>query len=160
MNTKPTTISTLRRMSLRFQKMWQKETKNRLVSCFCRIQEIWAYFVGYYQWVPFILALQALCFFLPVVLWRAIYNSVGFRVRAICETCSIRANMDPSDRSKNVEIVARFLASDHQLAETLGGRVKHALQGRIVLFTYLASFRNSLILVNALFLVGEVHLRF
>ncbi|KAI6183066.1 Innexin family-containing protein [Aphelenchoides bicaudatus] len=94
--------------------------------------------IGYYQWVPFILALQALLFFLPVVLWRAIYNSVGFRVRAICETCSIRANMDPSDRSKNVEIVARFLANDHQLAETLGGRIKHALKGRIVLFTYLA----------------------
>ncbi|KAI6241288.1 Innexin [Aphelenchoides fujianensis] len=93
--------------------------------------------IGYYQWVPFILALQAFCFFLPVVLWRGIYNMVGFRVKAICETCNIRANMDPGDRSKNVEIVARFLSSDHQLADSLGGRFRQYLQGRVVLYTYL-----------------------
>lgn len=49
--------------------------------------------------------------------------------------------MDPSDRSKNVAIVARFLANDHQLADSLGGRLKQALQGRIVLFTYLVSLK-------------------
>jgi hypothetical protein len=51
--------------------------------------------------------------------------------------------MDPSDRSKNIEIVARFLASDHQLAETLGGRIRHALRGRIVLFTYLVGLKKQ-----------------
>ncbi|KAI6207728.1 Innexin [Aphelenchoides besseyi] len=105
--------------------------------------------IGYYQWVPFILAIQAMCFFLPVVLWRAIYNSVGFRVKAICETCNIRANMDPADRSRNVEIVARFLASDHQLADSLAGRFRQFFQGRIVLYTYL--FIKVIYAWNALF---------
>ncbi|CAD5207141.1 unnamed protein product [Bursaphelenchus okinawaensis] len=93
--------------------------------------------IGYYQWVHFILAIQAFCFYLPVQLWRTIYNTIGFRVRAICETCNIRANMDPSDRSKNIETVARFLASDHELASTLGGRIRQHLEGRVVLSTYL-----------------------
>lgn len=95
--------------------------------------------LGYYQWVHFVLALQAFCFYLPVLLWRSIYNVLGFRVRAICETCNIKANMDPSGRSKNVETVARFLANDHELAANLGGRIRQKLQGRVLLFSYVVS---------------------
>ncbi|KJH50604.1 innexin-3 domain protein [Dictyocaulus viviparus] len=65
--------------------------------------------IGYYQWVPFILAAQAVLFYLPVVLWRSIYESSGFKVRAICETCSLHANMDDVTRQKNMKTIAAFL---------------------------------------------------
>lgn len=85
------------------------------------------------------LALQALLFYLPVVLWRTIYNTTGFKVRAICETCSIKANMEPEDRAKNMETIARFLVFDHDITASLGGRIKSQIEGRIVLFAYLVN---------------------
>ncbi|KAH7722327.1 INX-12 protein [Aphelenchoides avenae] len=105
--------------------------------------------LGYYQWVPFVLALQALLFYLPVVLWRTIYNSTGFKVRAICETCSIKANMEPEDRAKNMEIVARFLVFDHDITASLGGSIKSKIEGKIVLFAYLLV--KALYTLNAVF---------
>uniref|UniRef100_A0A7E4UNG9 Innexin n=1 Tax=Panagrellus redivivus TaxID=6233 RepID=A0A7E4UNG9_PANRE len=93
--------------------------------------------IGYYQWVPFVLALQALLFYLPVVLWRSVYNAVGFKVRAICETCSIKSNMDPADRAKNISVVARFLIFDHDVTATLGSKIKAKLEGQLVVTTYL-----------------------
>uniref|UniRef100_A0A183C705 Innexin n=1 Tax=Globodera pallida TaxID=36090 RepID=A0A183C705_GLOPA len=104
--------------------------------------------IGYYQWVPFILALQALMFFLPVVVWRSIYSSTGVKVRAICETCSIKSNMEPEERSKNMEVVARFLIFDHDVTKNIGGRVKSMLDGRTVMLTYI--FVKLLYALNAL----------
>jgi hypothetical protein len=54
--------------------------------------------------VPFILALQAFMFFLPVVIWRSVYSSTGMKVRAICETCNIKSNMETEARGKNMEV--------------------------------------------------------
>jgi hypothetical protein len=104
--------------------------------------------IGYYQWVPFVLAFQALLFYLPVVLWRSVYNSVGFKVKAICETCSIKANMDSTDRQKNIATVARFLIFDHDVTASLGSRIKSKIEGQIVVTTYL--FVKALFALNAL----------
>ncbi|VDO60795.1 unnamed protein product [Heligmosomoides polygyrus] len=65
--------------------------------------------LGYYQWVPFILAAQAILFYLPVVIWRSVYESSGFKVKAICDTCSMHANMDEGTRQKNMKTIAAFL---------------------------------------------------
>jgi len=105
--------------------------------------------IGYYQWVPFILALQALMFYLPVVLWRSVYNSVGFKVRSICETCSIKSNMDAGSRAKNISIVARFLIYDHDVTSTLGSQIKAKLEGQLVVTTYI--FVKAIYALNALF---------
>lgn len=103
--------------------------------------------IGYYQWVPFLLAGQALMFYLPVVLWRTIAS--GFRVKTICETCSAKANMEAEGRGKNMDIIARFLVHDHEIIENLGGPIKRALEGRIVVFAYL--FVKILYAANSLF---------
>ena len=89
--------------------------------------------------MPFVLALQALLFYLPVVLWRSVYNSVGFKVRSICETCSIKSNMDAGNRAKNISIVARFLIYDHDVTSTLGSQIKAKLEGQLVVTTYIVS---------------------
>ncbi|KAE9554401.1 hypothetical protein FO519_002393 [Halicephalobus sp. NKZ332] len=105
--------------------------------------------LGYYQWVPFILALQALLFYLPVVLWRSVYNSVGFKVKSICETCSVKSNMDAGDRAKNIAVVARFLIYDHDVTSTLGSQIKAKLEGQLVVTTYI--FVKTIYALNALF---------
>lgn len=42
-----------------------------------------------------------------------------------------------------MEVIARFLLYDHDITESLGGRVKQALEGRIVLFTYIVRFYEN-----------------
>lgn len=93
--------------------------------------------IGYYQWVPFILALQAVLFYLPVVIWRSVYSSTGVKVHVICDTCSIKSNMAPADRSKNMEKIASFLAYERDINDMLGGRVSHAASGRFLIASYL-----------------------
>lgn len=39
-----------------------------------------------------------------------------------------------------MEVIARFLIFDHDVTESLSGRIKQALEGRIVLFTYIVCF--------------------
>uniref|UniRef100_A0A915DEH4 Innexin n=1 Tax=Ditylenchus dipsaci TaxID=166011 RepID=A0A915DEH4_9BILA len=61
----------------------------------------------------------------------------------------IKANMEPEERGKNMEVVARFLIYDHDVTKSLGGRFKQALEGRIVLFTYIGV--KLIYTLNALF---------
>lgn len=36
-----------------------------------------------------------------------------------------------------MEIIARFLIYDHDISESLGGQIKQAFEGRIILLTYI-----------------------
>ena len=40
----------------------------------------------YYQWVPLILMVQALLFYLPVIIWRSMNSSTGIDLNDIVET--------------------------------------------------------------------------
>ncbi|VDN92464.1 unnamed protein product, partial [Brugia pahangi] len=94
--------------------------------------------IGYYQWVPFILAFQAFLFYLPVIMWRTIYATVGIKVGVICDTCSIRSNMIAKDRLRNLEKVASFLAYERDIHSSLNGRIRHHLSsGRFLISAYL-----------------------
>uniref|UniRef100_A0A0K0CV47 Innexin n=1 Tax=Angiostrongylus cantonensis TaxID=6313 RepID=A0A0K0CV47_ANGCA len=95
--------------------------------------------IGYYQWVPFILAAQAILFYLPVVLWRALYESSGFKVRAICDTCSMHANMDEISRNKNMRTIAAFLVEEQSLATVKAGKVRRITSGSYITMVYLVS---------------------
>ncbi|MCP9260105.1 Innexin [Dirofilaria immitis] len=108
-----------------------------------------AYYRGYYQWVPFVFALQAILFYLPVILWRTLYSIVDIKVGTICDTCSIRSNMAARDRLKNMEKVASFLAYERDIHSSLDGRMhRHLSSGRFLITAYL--FTKFLFALNAL----------
>uniref|UniRef100_A0A0N5AAY5 Innexin n=1 Tax=Syphacia muris TaxID=451379 RepID=A0A0N5AAY5_9BILA len=95
--------------------------------------------IGYYQWVPFILALQAILFYLPVVLWRTFYNCNGVKVQVICDTCNIKSNMASSDRVKNMDKIAGFLAHNQTIQNNFGnGNIHHLTSGKLLIIGYLA----------------------
>nr|AVV64021.1 innexin [Anisakis simplex] len=94
--------------------------------------------IGYYQWVPFVLALQAILFYLPVVIWRSLYASTDIKVEAICETCNIKSNMASDDRSKNMQKIASFLSYERNIHAGFVGHKRFASSGRSLITSYLA----------------------
>ncbi|PIO56785.1 innexin-3 domain protein [Teladorsagia circumcincta] len=105
--------------------------------------------IGYYQWVPFILAAQAILFYLPVVIWRSVYESSGFKVKAICDTCSMHANMDEGTRQKNMKTIAAFLVQEHSVALVKAGKARRLTSGSYITIVYVIV--KFLYALNAIF---------
>jgi len=103
--------------------------------------------IGYYQWVPVVLLLQALLFVLPIVFWRSMYEGVCIKVQAICSTAAVADNMVQATRSKNMALVGRFLTA-RVWSTVEGGWLHEQLKGRYVLALYLLT--KLLFVVNSL----------
>ncbi|VDO97917.1 unnamed protein product [Soboliphyme baturini] len=102
--------------------------------------------IGYYQWVPFVLALMAICFYAPVVLWRSLNGYSGIGVKAICGMAQLMNNMQPDQRQKSIKSIVRFLDHSVLLSETLHD--SRVFSGRYVVLLYL--------LVKLIYLVNSI----
>ena len=88
--------------------------------------------LSYYQWVPFILALQALLCYTPSILWRVLSKRSGLNLPALIEAASTGQRTPYADiRGKTIQYIVyqmdRYVA--HQaLPPPVGkiARVKHA----------------------------------
>ncbi|KFD66785.1 hypothetical protein M514_02287 [Trichuris suis] len=119
--------------------------------------------IGYYQWVPFILALVAICFFIPTAIWRAlnkhsaaILRVPGISVKTICDMTSIVHHVEPTSRRKNVDKMVRLLDHSVVLSENLYGNI--FMTGHYISGLYLIT--KGLFLINAIvqFLLLQVFL--
>jgi len=74
--------------------------------------------LSYYQWVPFMLALQALMFYAPHVFWRMLNWLSGVQVRAVITMAATTTTIDPRDEKmlKTVKMVAHHLKSGLELS--------------------------------------------
>ncbi|CAK5086735.1 unnamed protein product [Meloidogyne enterolobii] len=66
--------------------------------------------LSYYQWVPFFLLLQAACFRLPSILWKAASLSSGVRVHDIVVKALDSQNMEDECRHRTIIMLANHLA--------------------------------------------------
>ncbi|KAK0425045.1 hypothetical protein QR680_009002 [Steinernema hermaphroditum] len=75
--------------------------------------------IGYYQWVPFILGLQGILFFLPSLIWRLLNWQSGIAVKGIVQMCQDVGNMQYEKRSSSVAVVASHLIESLKIQRTL-----------------------------------------
>jgi len=73
----------------------------------------WAYVdlhrrITYYQWVPFILGLQCIMFYVPRVIWQVIcYNKIGTNLENIVTDANAASNDPPDMRTEKVDLITR-----------------------------------------------------
>ncbi|KAL7073571.1 hypothetical protein ACQ4LE_007084 [Meloidogyne hapla] len=65
--------------------------------------------IGYYQWVPFVLGLQGMLFYLPSLVWRIFNWQSGVAVKGIIQMCEDVGNMQVDKRKGSVEIAATHI---------------------------------------------------
>ena len=73
---------------------------------------------GYYQWVPIVLALQAVMFYIPNWIWKTLHQQSGVDLRtAIADAAKLRA-MKAADRKDEVEKLASYISETLEINES------------------------------------------
>ncbi|KAL3999078.1 Innexin family protein [Acanthocheilonema viteae] len=65
--------------------------------------------IGYYQWVPFILGLQGILFYLPCLIWRLLNWQSGIALKGIVLMSQDVNNMQSDKRKDSVTVVATHI---------------------------------------------------
>ncbi|KAF7259619.1 hypothetical protein EG68_02577, partial [Paragonimus skrjabini miyazakii] len=65
--------------------------------------------IGYYQWAPIVMAIQAMAFYLPCLIWRLFMAHSGFNVRRILQMACDSNVLLPEHTMKNVRFIARYM---------------------------------------------------
>lgn len=65
--------------------------------------------IGYYQWIPFGLAISALMFHMPASVWRMLSNQSGLNIGLVLQTACQEQNIDPTVRDNTVDILSRHI---------------------------------------------------
>lgn len=63
----------------------------------------------YYQWIPFILLMQAVCFMFPHFVWHTMSKSAGVDVTSLAENALRLDDFDTENRSKTVNQISRHI---------------------------------------------------
>lgn len=72
-------------------------------------QELPRPYIGYYQWVPIVLLLQALMFYVPTIFWRLFSGSTGIDVHSMVKAMSGAKNLDPDKRAPIMKYLVRHI---------------------------------------------------
>ena len=87
--------------------------------------------IGYYQWVPFMLAIMALLFYLPSLIWRLMHWSAGVNVQSLVTKACDASSVDPSARNDTITMLARYIEDSLMVIDesksNFSMRVKRAL---------------------------------
>uniref|UniRef100_A0A1I8AUK9 Innexin n=1 Tax=Steinernema glaseri TaxID=37863 RepID=A0A1I8AUK9_9BILA len=82
--------------------------------------------IGYYQWVPFVLALAALMFYMPATVWRTMAAQSGLNVSLVLQLACQDQNLDPIIRDRNVDVIVRHVDDALKYQRDFGTKTKHS----------------------------------
>ncbi|KHJ93747.1 Innexin [Oesophagostomum dentatum] len=74
--------------------------------------------IGYYQWVPFVLAVAALMFHIPSSVWRMLSSQSGLNAALVLQLACQEQNVDPLVRNRTIDVLARHIG--HKLTSEGG----------------------------------------
>lgn len=63
--------------------------------------------VGYYQWIPLVLLLQTLCFYIPSIIWSTHNTAVGIDINRMVLLVSGVEHINPDIRDKTIKFICR-----------------------------------------------------
>ena len=95
--------------------------------------------IGYYQWVPLILLVQAVLFYLPAMVWRFLSNKGGIDIQNIIDAAMTLQHSAYTDRRNPnltymVQHMDRYLTSSKGLKDTWYARCKNCSARNLFLF--------------------------
>ena len=65
--------------------------------------------ISYYQWVPFILLLQALMFYSPSIIWHSFSTKTGFDIGTLVKSVNNMEHLNPEVREKTLRYLAKHM---------------------------------------------------
>lgn len=66
----------------------------------------------YYQWAPFIMAIEAAFFYLPVIFWSMLSTKSGINIIKLVETAQKAEGAESEDRKKQIDIICRHISNN------------------------------------------------
>lgn len=115
--------------------------------------------LSYYQWVPVVLLLQALLFYLPCIIWRLLNGQSGINVDRIVSVASDAQYESPENRTRNIKYVVRHmdrcLDNQRETRHSFCIRLRHILSANLSL---LCGRRYGNYLVAVYFLVKILYI--
>ncbi|EPB78821.1 Innexin [Ancylostoma ceylanicum] len=81
--------------------------------------------IGYYQWVPFVLAVAALMFHIPSSVWRMLSSQSGLNAALVLQLACQEQNVDPLVRNKTIDVLARHIDDALMYQREHGARKKN-----------------------------------
>ncbi|KAH7732299.1 CRE-UNC-9 protein [Aphelenchoides avenae] len=77
--------------------------------------------IGYYQWVPFVLALEALLFYVPTIVWRLLSWQSGIHVQSLVQMACDSRLLDLDSRGRALETIANNVEEALMIKRQMGG---------------------------------------
>ncbi|KAI6236861.1 Innexin [Aphelenchoides besseyi] len=114
--------------------------------------------ISYYQWVPFFLLCEAVLFYIPAMLWRALGSKSGIRLNDIVQMATEKENIEPEYRLRTIESLARHIEAALRYQHAATSRSQYTLHRVFKCFNlrYFESYVTGLYLATKVLYVGNI----
>ncbi|OUC44120.1 Innexin [Trichinella nativa] len=119
--------------------------------------------ISYYQWVPFFLLLEALCFRLPSIMWRYLADHSGIRIRDVINLAMDERNVRAEIKEQNIDALTKHILNAlqfHRRLEQQQQQQRHVASPhrlcRLLNLPYTAAYVTSVYLLIKLLYVLNV----
>jgi hypothetical protein len=96
-----------------------QNTSVRSLSCAFRLG-IDTFLLAYYQWIPFILLLMSVLFYIPSVLWHALATKTGFDIANLVKTLHSMEQLNPDIRDRTLRYIAKHIDRALEIQREMG----------------------------------------